>query len=269
MCVAGWWTRSWIVQEVVVASDITIQWGNTQIEWELVVEAVDVVWKMFSSLSLSLVLIKDDSKAFIPKLGEKCMAVMKAYKKDLALMRYRKGQGESKLLDLLVGNWDRKSTDPRDKVFAFLQLATHQQSDSLVADYAKSMEEVFALAAKDILQRERNLDILAFARKPPGMQDSLPSWCPDWRAEAAGKDTGSLCFSDIRFFTPPLLHLKVPDSPKPVISHDLKSLQAFGRVLDSIIFSGSIREPTTVLQSALDELVDAGIPLLDGETYSL
>jgi len=76
-----------------------------------------------------------------------------------------------------------KSTDPRDKVFAFLGLADPRYD--IVADYDKSCTEnqVLTRVARSIIVVEQRLDILALAMDDRGISpiyDHLPTWVPNW-----------------------------------------------------------------------------------------
>ena len=80
-----------------------------------------------------------------------------------------------------------KSTDPRDKVYAFLGLATSKMAPfrtiptALTPDYNMSVQRVYLETAKVLLSTYRNLSVLsqvedASIRRTTG----LPSWVPDY-----------------------------------------------------------------------------------------
>lgn len=80
-----------------------------------------------------------------------------------------------------------KSTDPRDKVYAFLGLASssmapfRNNSEVITPDYNLSAQQVFKATAKALLTTYRNLSVLSHVEDPsirrtPG----LPSWVPDY-----------------------------------------------------------------------------------------
>lgn len=80
-----------------------------------------------------------------------------------------------------------KSTDPRDKVYAFLGLASSTMAPfrtnptAITPDYNMTVQQVYLETAKALLTTYRNLSVLSHiedpsVRRTPG----LPSWVPDY-----------------------------------------------------------------------------------------
>jgi hypothetical protein len=89
------------------------------------------------------------------------------------------------------------ATDPRDKIFAFLNLAAVSQSRfpstagttwSIVPDYRASVQNVFRTAAAAMIKETRSLSILSHVQDA---QDTitryLPTWVPDFSARLGRK----------------------------------------------------------------------------------
>jgi len=82
---------------------------------------------------------------------------------------------------LLLNTGKRKASDPRDLVYAMLGLIDDNAEPSrMEADYRLTTAEVFARAMARIMQKNNDLELLAWpvwrAENPFG----LPSWAPDW-----------------------------------------------------------------------------------------
>jgi hypothetical protein len=80
-----------------------------------------------------------------------------------------------------------KSTDPRDKVYAFLGLADRNMSpfrnqpDALVPNYSLSVQEVYTETARVLMLSYRNLSLLSHVEDPSQRRiANLPSWVPDY-----------------------------------------------------------------------------------------
>ncbi|OQO00675.1 hypothetical protein B0A48_13165 [Cryoendolithus antarcticus] len=76
-----------------------------------------------------------------------------------------------------------QSTDPRDKVYAFLGLALPAYNITVDYDAANTIGTVLTETAIAIIREEKRLDILAIAMDDKGvssMNDMLPSWVPNW-----------------------------------------------------------------------------------------
>ncbi|KAI8650759.1 HET domain-containing protein [Fusarium keratoplasticum] len=90
-------------------------------------------------------------------------------------------RGDEDLKKVLAGSRHCRSSDPRDRVFAFLGLA-HPGYD-VETNYGKSntLDAIILHTAKKIFEFERDLEILAFAvRTTKARLGVLPSWVPDW-----------------------------------------------------------------------------------------
>lgn len=80
------------------------------------------------------------------------------------------------------------STDPRDKVFALLGLATDDSAWAILPDYEASPCQVYTLTATYLLKKSKDpLEVLRYAgiglRR--GLHD-LSSWVPDWSYVSRG-----------------------------------------------------------------------------------
>jgi len=83
-----------------------------------------------------------------------------------------------------------KSTDPRDKVYAFLGLADRGMApfrshpDALVPNYNLSVQEVYTETARVLLTSYRNLSLLSHVEDSSQRRiANLPSWVPDYSVE--------------------------------------------------------------------------------------
>jgi hypothetical protein len=80
-----------------------------------------------------------------------------------------------------------KSTDPRDKVYAFLGLADRRmapfrtQPDAINPDYNLSVQDVYTQTARALLTSYGTLALLSHVQDPSVTKiDGLPSWVPDY-----------------------------------------------------------------------------------------
>ncbi|CAI0649432.1 unnamed protein product [Colletotrichum noveboracense] len=98
------------------------------------------------------------------------------------------------------------ATDPRDKVFAFLNIASDADQLALVPDYKASVQSVFRKTAEAILRTTKSLSIFSQIQEPCDTQiPHLPGWVPDFsaRLSCTPLDTGD---DDVPF------HSSGPDS---------------------------------------------------------
>ncbi|KAE8158916.1 heterokaryon incompatibility protein-domain-containing protein [Aspergillus tamarii] len=166
-----WWFRTWIVQEVWLASSCILQCGMSTMPWETFEDAMDYqeAW---------------DDMGFMVKPTKRWgswSSLKRRY--GLAIHLSKKRLIGSKLSSLLWNMWDREATEPKDKVFAILGLVGSQHQNTMSrADYSKTMEQVYREVAVHIITVEKSLDLLLAASGTDGPAD-LPTWVPDWRRE--------------------------------------------------------------------------------------
>jgi hypothetical protein len=172
-----WFGRVWTVQEAILAKKLTIQCGSYTTPWAAFI--------YLSNLHHFL------RHQFWP------VAAYSAMLNNNYIHRVRRviPARNVKLLDLLLLFWDRKSSDPRDKVYGLISLSWRDGRSvpltvPLHADYFKSVNEVFTDSTLYCLQGEGNLDILGLCCAgnllPQPTQVAVadnsarPSWEIDW-----------------------------------------------------------------------------------------
>lgn len=83
------------------------------------------------------------------------------------------------LLSVLSEFRNLDATDPRDKIFAFLNLAT--DSHGILPDYHATAQDVFRAATEKIMKGTGLLSVLSHVQVPGGAKlDGLPGWVPDF-----------------------------------------------------------------------------------------
>jgi hypothetical protein len=83
------------------------------------------------------------------------------------------------LASLLDSTRSRQASDPRDKVFALLNIARDAKDSGLKVDYHLTPVEVYTTTARWLLRAERKLKLLRLVEKND--QPDLISWVPDFR----------------------------------------------------------------------------------------
>jgi hypothetical protein len=168
-----WFSRAWTFQEIILARKADIYCGVYHSSWQSI-ENVLVCLKAYppGTNMEDLRLIGDDK------------LLTDIYKARAMLQRPQLFSLEDKdaflsLFPLLDGMRTRNATDPRDKVFALLNIACDLRDSELEADYSKSHAEVYAMTAKWLLRRTKSLAFLSLVEKKD--KPDLISWVPDFR----------------------------------------------------------------------------------------
>ncbi|KAG7286760.1 hypothetical protein NEMBOFW57_009076 [Staphylotrichum longicolle] len=179
-----WFTRVWVVQEAIAGKELMVicgRWGMSGRSFFLAVEAgVDQElpfmpttddgnsWTAPIASSLRQIMLMGQLGIYFAR-NERVEQAMPAWRRDWSL------------LDLLERSRHAKSTDPRDRVFAFLNLCRERGEKSLGPDYTETVAETYLRVAKFFVEKggEAVSRLLCNAL----LSEStliLPSWVPDW-----------------------------------------------------------------------------------------
>lgn len=154
----SWFERLWILQELYLGRErIHMLCGFQRTSWEQFCYAVAYLRSINAS---------DPDK-----VGDRLENVRKT-------MIYKECGFSDSLIDLLPRTRYLKCSDPRDKVYAVLNLASNASSD-IQSDYSKSTSEVFRKVMEHSLSKVKSLRLLAncsLRERKLGM----PTWVPDW-----------------------------------------------------------------------------------------
>ena len=171
-----WFSRVWIIQEVILSPTVVVMFGSYQITWKEVTESLHA----YSSLGLGLFPVTRPQDATIKEnFINSAMSLS-----GLAIASHN-SQYRS-LIKLLRSFRKCHSSDPRDKVYALLGLANDQGVHQMVpVDYAKSVEAVYLECAKFLIRNGDGMEMLleaGISQKGDGngVKLSVPSWVPNW-----------------------------------------------------------------------------------------
>jgi hypothetical protein len=156
-----WWRRIWVVQEIAMSRNVIFQVGNVQASWNAVYSTTEHTPTDFIQGDFPYVLT--------------LLRIWKNNKeKGSELPMY-----QANLLDLLQQFRHCQATDPRDKVYALLDLAADVSDDDISIDYSLAPQEVYKNIVAFFLSRHKSLDILGSILGEPTLP-GLPTWVPDW-----------------------------------------------------------------------------------------
>ena len=148
-----WWRRIWIVQEVVLAKKAVVHCGPDEVPWDLIrkriqklnpfelVEDVDAAPELYSFPQEEHLILHD------------------------LQTRWRSGTWNVILYELLYGFQRFQCTDQRDRIYAFLGLASDGHSLDLVPEYTLPTSEIFMRLARAFVIAHKNLLILNCKRE--------------------------------------------------------------------------------------------------------
>ncbi|KAI0487778.1 heterokaryon incompatibility protein-domain-containing protein [Xylaria cf. heliscus] len=147
-----YFSRMWIIQEIVFASYVQVNCGSRSVDWRLLV----------------------DSTSKLTTLNW-----MQKFRGAIATGRPTSAyNGHSGLLQLLRDTVDSMSSDPRDKIFALVGLVRGLDLDGITADYDLTYVQVYTGLAAYFIRNHGLAELITMR----GDEDiNLPSWVPNWR----------------------------------------------------------------------------------------
>jgi hypothetical protein len=237
----------WTVQEVTLSllGKIEIYCGNTILPWQSIVLAADALgtakyrwgcWEEAMKLLLQLTLY----------LGSKRYAGVKEVLDD----NPGNVHNDPWAFSILTNARKKKSSDPKDKIFALHGVLEELEVPFPAPDYRKSVEQVYRESVIATINYDRNLYCLYHAPSDH-RRDGLASWVPDW------SDTG-WTESDARYGI--LLDRFAacgPEKAKWRFSENQKQLIITAKIVDTLIYHAS---PLLVAEDVWRATMDGTLP---------
>jgi hypothetical protein len=226
-----WFQRVWVVQEVVVARQVTVCYGQECIPWP---DFFDRVHWVATGQLLSWFSLLEDTKSTAYPARLKIMLSSFIGFMSLPLIsgcRIDYGeQGPQRLSHLLRIFGEREATNPIDKVFALAGLAQYNINLDQLIDYHREPGDVLLDLANFLLDNGEVLEVLDLAGiGQEGRHSSLPSWAVDWTAIRLGASLSST-------YAPSNVRYSATKDKPPTVSrgNDRKHLVVRGQFVDKI-----------------------------------
>ncbi|KAK5126780.1 hypothetical protein LTR85_009714 [Meristemomyces frigidus] len=178
----AYWSRIWIVQEVTMAQKITFACGTATVAYNALHHSLRLLrnFRLWQLLKLGhdtarSTLMREDS-------GLRARVIKTDPSHPIDLLKISRADGAMPMMYLLRRLQRFNATDPRDRIFALLGIATDADELGARPDYSKSCEQVYTELAK-VLLGHGYFDVLAHCiHEPHDGKASLPlqTWVPDW-----------------------------------------------------------------------------------------
>jgi hypothetical protein len=250
-----WFVRTWIIQEVALASKVTLFFGRFPITWEVLSKAYQFFTIMRTQFGHPHVQTKDPMIAW-NSLGMKRLLSLC----DLA--RLEKEEWNT-LIDILFNTaTEYLATNPRDKVIGVLGLLGEgltQERISLLAASRNTVDEVYhttAVHLVDLGTAHAMIRCSGLNRRKSAQK--IPSWVPDWSAQTTEFVTPARIRRNDDIFCAAnhlkrQIYLEGHEAGQHNLNNSLPTkLIVSGAVIDKIKFVSHPRVPLTVSVSSGD-----------------
>lgn len=178
----AYWSRIWIVQEVTMAQKITFACGADTVAYNALHHALRLLrnFRLWQLLKLGHdttrpTLVREDS-------GLRARVIDTDPSHPIDLLKISRAEGAMPMMYLLRRLQRFNATDPRDRVFALLGIATDAGVLGVRPDYSKSCEQVYTELARALLSHGY-FDVLSHCIHEPHDGKSnlhFPTWVPNW-----------------------------------------------------------------------------------------
>lgn len=211
-----YWKRTWIIQEVAVATRLKVLYGCSEIEWKYVAAEI-LLWK-----------------ETVMSLPTSHLSQLYAYHVS-ALRSHYMMKMPITLLEAMLVTSKAMATDPRDKIFALRGLTSDGPELIPTPDYSSPIQDVLIGLTKGLIAAEKTLDIICMRSLDRAIDIDMPSWIPPWFMN-----------SDFSFLVRQISMQSVSFLPKKILhAYPLVSL----RIISSIIQFFGFLFMLTTLQS--------------------
>ncbi|KAG9231580.1 hypothetical protein BJ875DRAFT_506607 [Amylocarpus encephaloides] len=162
-----YWWRIWVIQEISVAKRAIVYCGSESTPWNELDGVCDILREE-----------EDFLQDMFYERPSFARTLLHGGPRGLHLSRYSPQNEAPPLLELLLSHKSKKSTDPKDKVFALVGISNARTSFGPI-DYSRSLKDIFSHTARLIISSTRKLDIIC-VRQHDHITSDLPSWIPHW-----------------------------------------------------------------------------------------
>jgi len=172
-----WFSRLWVIQEVLLATSALVHYGDVEFPWWY------LQWTVVFVLQKLPKLLTHFRLSTSPVLGICIIDSMSTREDGLQNSRDR----ITKLLNVLYIGQYFEASDSRDHFYALMGLANARlEVDTLVpTDYSLSIQQIFEMVATRAMAMMQNLYFLSLVHHTENtLQDNFPSWVPQWHQRA-------------------------------------------------------------------------------------
>ncbi|KAL8838538.1 MAG: hypothetical protein Q9170_002118 [Blastenia crenularia] len=163
-----YWTRVWVIQEVLSSRRVYVWCGCRQVDFECFVKLEEIR--------------RDFAFRHIPT--QPFATLLSNWSLNLQIVR----GGRAPLFEWMADTHKFEFTLPRDRIYALLGLSSEDSRRAIVPDYSsRTSDTLLAVQATAhyLMQQKRLLPLQSgFYKKADGL--NLPSWVSDWSTSQAG-----------------------------------------------------------------------------------
>jgi hypothetical protein len=238
-----WFTRGWVVREAGFARDGQVYWGQSEFSWNSLMRTCNWLYKRAvktlyargfeGKIPLAHVEVFEDSYPTYAKLFADEMTWVK-----------------SSILGYLSLTRELNLKDPRDRIYAFLELVQNEERPiHLRPNYKDPFLYVYQQFAAEYIRSTAYIGLLSnVEHDEQSLESGIPSWVPRW----------DICLTRTGYaFAPadsgyPALTSRRGDTSAPTVIDDA-TLRSSGVIIDPIFYAS---EPLNIDTTTIDTIAE-------------
>jgi hypothetical protein len=237
----AWFSRGWVVREAGLARQGLVIWGSTEFAWHDLMRVL--VWRHRRAAKTISIPAEDRFRSHLE--------AYEAQHKNIICTFYQEGAWKPcSLLDYIHFARALQLKDPRDRVYAFLDLAKDSTRQlTVVPNYTDAPSKVYRDFAMAYVSATGNVDLLHYVKHTEeSLSTTDMTWAPDWSIS----EDNFISFMSTSADYPPLRSQEGHIS-EPKLLNDT-TLQVEGVVIDPVRFVSNVLQSDTTTAAVLFEV---------------
>lgn len=239
--------RMWIVQEVALGQKCVVYCGSFSVPW--------------NDLAKAALCLEEDTGHQVE--AHRVVRMIKGLKRK----NVTDYPGHRSLINLIHQSLNLLCTDPRDKIYGVLGLASDITPGEFIPEYSLLCQEVYLATTTFCMKKYKSLEVVCQVRHPK-LLSGMPSWVPDWTVISAFRESLAL-----KYWEGYSAAGKKSSASSFHLSNDKRTLFANGKFVDKIQQVGSVmRDQANIYDqyqvlSEWEQYARKISPYTTGETY--
>lgn len=177
-----WFVRGWVVREAALARSGRVIWDQSEFDWEKLMVTITWVATRAQVIVSGTGDMLDPADIHMDAYVTRCYAYTDQHFEGAQCLLDESPWRISSVLDFLAAGRRLQMSDPRDRLYAFLDMVPAKERKIEVdPNYGEPPSLVFKKFAASYIRATENLKILEYVvHDARSLQSCTPTWAPDW-----------------------------------------------------------------------------------------
>ncbi|KAF1915577.1 hypothetical protein BDU57DRAFT_518621 [Ampelomyces quisqualis] len=170
-----WFTRGWVVREAGLARDGQVYWGQSEFSWNSLMRTCNFLYKRATKLLYAKSFDSKIPLAHVELFEDRHQEYAKLFTSEMTWVH-------SSVLGYLSLTRQLSLKDPRDRIYAFIELVEDEQRQvHLKPNYEDHFLHVYQQFATEYIRTKKYIGLLSdVEHDAQSLESGIPSWVPRW-----------------------------------------------------------------------------------------